>query len=268
MSRCRIAIGPGYTLLRLGRSREEVTNFEKAFAALGAPFRVLDVPDAAARDVYGFDLILVRPDLHVVWRGNRVPEPLGNIHLLATGHFPGQRHKSALRGINNDERQIVAVLGHRRRLHSRPWLAPGRLRACARRSARRSAEAGASRTGRAAERNEQKKAQREGDGARLRRRPGTAAPAAVSHADQHRSATAAAAARFKVVFLRATNFGGAIAASVFDVTERGRPEIHRHHQPRQQARISAQARALHLHGGERDPRTFMQATVIGAARTY
>ncbi len=84
-------IGPGYTLLRLGRSREEVSNFEKAFAALGAPFRVLDVPDSAARDVYGFDLILVRPDLHVVWRGNRVPEPLGNIHLLATGHSPGQK---------------------------------------------------------------------------------------------------------------------------------------------------------------------------------
>jgi len=84
-------IGPGYTLLRLGRSREEVSNFEKAFAALGAPFRVLDVPDSAARDVYGFDLILVRPDLHVVWRGNRVPEPLGNIHLLATGHFPSQK---------------------------------------------------------------------------------------------------------------------------------------------------------------------------------
>jgi 2-polyprenyl-6-methoxyphenol hydroxylase-like FAD-dependent oxidoreductase len=84
-------LGPGYTLLRMGRCREEVTKFEKAFASLGAPFAVLDVPDAAARDAYGFDLILVRPDLHVVWRGNRVPEPLGNIHLLATGHFSGQK---------------------------------------------------------------------------------------------------------------------------------------------------------------------------------
>jgi hypothetical protein len=83
-------VGPGYTLLRLGRSREEVTKFEKAFAALGAPFRVLDVPDAAARDIYGFDLILLRPDLHVVWRGNRLPEAPGNIHLTATGHSPGQ----------------------------------------------------------------------------------------------------------------------------------------------------------------------------------
>ena len=31
---------------------------------------VLDVPDRIARDIYGYDLILVRPDLHVVWRGN------------------------------------------------------------------------------------------------------------------------------------------------------------------------------------------------------
>jgi len=82
-------LGAGYTLLRLGR--QEVTNFEKAFAALGAPFAVLDVPDRAARDVYGFDLILVRPDLHVVWRGNRVPADPGNIHLVATGHSPGQK---------------------------------------------------------------------------------------------------------------------------------------------------------------------------------
>ena len=27
-----------------------------------------------ARDIYGYDLILVRPDMHVVWRGNAAPE--------------------------------------------------------------------------------------------------------------------------------------------------------------------------------------------------
>ena len=44
------------------------------FAARGAPVAVLDVPDAVARDIYGYDLILVRPDMHVVWRGNAAPE--------------------------------------------------------------------------------------------------------------------------------------------------------------------------------------------------
>jgi 2-polyprenyl-6-methoxyphenol hydroxylase-like FAD-dependent oxidoreductase len=82
-------VGPGYTLLRF--SNENTSSLTKAFKALGAPFRVLDVPDAAARDVYGFDLILLRPDLHVVWRGNRLPEAPGDIPLTATGHFPGQK---------------------------------------------------------------------------------------------------------------------------------------------------------------------------------
>jgi 2-polyprenyl-6-methoxyphenol hydroxylase-like FAD-dependent oxidoreductase len=83
-------LGPGYTLLRLGKSREDVSKFEKAFAARGAPLQVLDVPDDAAREAYGFDLILLRPDLHVAWRGNRLAAAPGNIHLTATGHFPGQ----------------------------------------------------------------------------------------------------------------------------------------------------------------------------------
>jgi 2-polyprenyl-6-methoxyphenol hydroxylase-like FAD-dependent oxidoreductase len=82
-------VGSGYTLLRF--SNEDTASLTKAFKALGAPFRVLDVPDAAARDVYGFDLILLRPDLHVAWRGNRLPEAPGNIHLTATGHSPAQK---------------------------------------------------------------------------------------------------------------------------------------------------------------------------------
>ena len=83
-------LGPGYTLLRLGGSAAEVSNFERAFASLGAPLQVLDVPDAAARDVYGVDLILLRPDLHVAWRGNRMPGGEVNIARVATGHFPRQ----------------------------------------------------------------------------------------------------------------------------------------------------------------------------------
>ena len=83
-------IGPGYTLLRLGKTDVEVSNFEKALAAWGAPFRLLDVPDRTVRDVYGFDLILVRPDLHVAWRGNRMPDEV-NIAALATGQAPRPR---------------------------------------------------------------------------------------------------------------------------------------------------------------------------------
>jgi 2-polyprenyl-6-methoxyphenol hydroxylase-like FAD-dependent oxidoreductase len=79
-------IPQGYALLRLGGSREESSPLEKAMARRGAPFSVLDVPDAAARDLYGVDLILLRPDLHVAWRGNRAPEAPEALAARVTGH--------------------------------------------------------------------------------------------------------------------------------------------------------------------------------------
>ena len=79
-------IPQGYALIRLGGSREEPSPLEKAMARHGAPLSVLDVPDAAARDLYGVDLILLRPDLHVAWRGNRMPEAPEALAARVTGH--------------------------------------------------------------------------------------------------------------------------------------------------------------------------------------
>ena len=80
-------LGPGYTLLRLGATGEDASALQRSFAAYGAPFDVLDVADDAARDVYGYDLILLRPDLHVVWRGNRLPIEPDGLAAIATGHL-------------------------------------------------------------------------------------------------------------------------------------------------------------------------------------
>jgi hypothetical protein len=79
-------IGDGYTLLLLGGSRAEATPLARAMAALGAPFTVFHVDSEAARQVYGYDLILVRPDLHVVWRGNGAPEDPASLAARITGH--------------------------------------------------------------------------------------------------------------------------------------------------------------------------------------
>ena len=38
------------------------------------PLKVLDVLAAEARDLYGCDLALVRPDQYVAWRGNTVSD--------------------------------------------------------------------------------------------------------------------------------------------------------------------------------------------------
>jgi 2-polyprenyl-6-methoxyphenol hydroxylase-like FAD-dependent oxidoreductase len=81
-------IGDGYTLLRLGGSTADAAPLARAFRRIGAPFGVLDVPDAPARDIYGYDLLLLRPDLHIVWRGNRPPEEPDRLAALATGHAP------------------------------------------------------------------------------------------------------------------------------------------------------------------------------------
>ena len=79
-------IPDGYTLLRLGGTTADTAPLERAFAATGAPFTRLDVPDDVARDVFGHDLLLLRPDLHVVWRGNRLPEDPAFLAATATGH--------------------------------------------------------------------------------------------------------------------------------------------------------------------------------------
>jgi hypothetical protein len=73
-------------LLRLGGGRADASALARAFAQIGAPFATLDLAGQAARDVYGYDLILVRPDLHVVWRGNAPPKNPEALAAMATGH--------------------------------------------------------------------------------------------------------------------------------------------------------------------------------------
>jgi 2-polyprenyl-6-methoxyphenol hydroxylase-like FAD-dependent oxidoreductase len=81
----RVGFGRGFTLLRFAGARD-VAALGRAFATHGAPYAVLDLVDERARDVYGHDLILVRPDLHVVWRGNSLPDDRARLAAIATGH--------------------------------------------------------------------------------------------------------------------------------------------------------------------------------------
>src|SRR5437016_5824733 len=80
-------LGPGYTLLRLGATGEDASASQRSFAAYRAPFDVLDLAVDAARDVFGYDLILLRPDLHIVWRGNQLAIEPDELAAIATGHL-------------------------------------------------------------------------------------------------------------------------------------------------------------------------------------
>jgi 2-polyprenyl-6-methoxyphenol hydroxylase-like FAD-dependent oxidoreductase len=79
-------IADGFTLLRLGRNKVDASGLRKAFSAIRAPFSVLDIDSEAARRVYGFDYLLVRPDLHVAWRGDALPKDPDRVARVVTGH--------------------------------------------------------------------------------------------------------------------------------------------------------------------------------------
>jgi 2-polyprenyl-6-methoxyphenol hydroxylase-like FAD-dependent oxidoreductase len=79
-------LGSGYTLLRLGGTRADTSSLEQSIRELRAPLEVLDVACERAREIYQYDLILVRPDLHVVWRGDKLPQEVSEMAMVATGH--------------------------------------------------------------------------------------------------------------------------------------------------------------------------------------
>ena len=76
------ALGPEYTLLRFQPAVKVVGLMESA-ARRGVPLRILDVGSSGARSLYGYDLVLVRPDQHVAWRGDGEPAaPMELIDLV------------------------------------------------------------------------------------------------------------------------------------------------------------------------------------------
>ncbi|MFC0385681.1 FAD-dependent monooxygenase [Muricoccus vinaceus] len=75
----------GYALLRLGGTAADTASMQQAFRARGAPLSVIEVAEDAPRALYGHDLLLLRPDLHVVWRGDAPPADPAALAATATG---------------------------------------------------------------------------------------------------------------------------------------------------------------------------------------
>jgi 2-polyprenyl-6-methoxyphenol hydroxylase-like FAD-dependent oxidoreductase len=78
-------LGVGFTVLRLGGTTSNTVGFEAAARRRGLPLKIVDVADPAARDLYQRDLVLIRPDQHVAWRGNRVPTDPASLLTYVTG---------------------------------------------------------------------------------------------------------------------------------------------------------------------------------------
>jgi 2-polyprenyl-6-methoxyphenol hydroxylase-like FAD-dependent oxidoreductase len=63
------------TLLRLGRKTPAADSLTSAAAQLPIPLSVVAIDSEEARDLYGADLVLIRPDQVVAWRGNVCADP-------------------------------------------------------------------------------------------------------------------------------------------------------------------------------------------------
>ena len=75
-----------FTLLQLGASATDITPFQTAAEAVKIPLSVVAIASEEARDLYGADLTLIRPDQIVAWRGNSSSDAAAVLRR-ATGHF-------------------------------------------------------------------------------------------------------------------------------------------------------------------------------------
>lgn len=65
--------GEGFTLLRLGAEGPEPAPFSEAAVHRGVPFQAVAIDDPEICTLYERNLVLVRPDGHVAWRGDVLP---------------------------------------------------------------------------------------------------------------------------------------------------------------------------------------------------
>ncbi|MCA8928718.1 MAG: FAD-dependent monooxygenase [Alphaproteobacteria bacterium] len=79
----RLAVN-GLTLLRFN-GRGDPAPVRDAARRLGVPLHLVEVQSERARQVYGADLALIRPDQHLAWRGN---EADGQALAIACGRAP------------------------------------------------------------------------------------------------------------------------------------------------------------------------------------
>ena len=68
-------LGTGFTLLRLGPRAPDASVMMAAAVRQNIPLKALDVSDTDARDLYERDLVIIRPDQYVAWRGNNSANP-------------------------------------------------------------------------------------------------------------------------------------------------------------------------------------------------
>jgi hypothetical protein len=83
------ALGPCFTLLCLLAPGDRAHRLRVAAVRRGIPLTLVAITVPEARELYGRDYAVVRPDQHVAWRGDRVPDDADELLDRLTGvHDP------------------------------------------------------------------------------------------------------------------------------------------------------------------------------------
>ncbi len=77
--------GDAFVLLRLGKSAPDPKPLQNALAARNVPVREATIPDPDIRTLYERDVVLVRPDGHVAWRGDALPPDVEMVAEVVRG---------------------------------------------------------------------------------------------------------------------------------------------------------------------------------------
>jgi hypothetical protein len=79
-------LGPRFMLLLLGSETRKAEPLLRIGNRRGVPVGSTAVFDPAVRALYGADLVLVRPDQHVAWRGDALPDDVDALWSRVTGN--------------------------------------------------------------------------------------------------------------------------------------------------------------------------------------
>jgi hypothetical protein len=69
----------GKSFVLLNFAEANAAALTSAASRANVPLQTLPISEENVREIYERDLVLVRPDGHVAWRGNAVPENAGEI---------------------------------------------------------------------------------------------------------------------------------------------------------------------------------------------
>lgn len=79
------ALGRDFTLLKLGARPLDVAALRLAAAALRVPLAVVELPQESLRQRYEAELVLIRPDQIIAWRGSGMPADFAGVLRKVTG---------------------------------------------------------------------------------------------------------------------------------------------------------------------------------------